>query len=294
MSALSSDDIDAVCDLVHDLCGICWDESKSYLIESRLQALVDEQGCENYQDFVRRVRSDVVPQLKEQVINASTTNETLWFRDCSPFDAMRYKLLPELIDQKANSAFPRRIRIWSAACSTGQEVYSIAMTLAELLPDYFDWDIQILGSDISAAAVEQASRGLYSQLEVGRGLAPELLNKYFEPQDRNWKVRDEIRSLCSFQQRNLLVPLGILGPFDIVFCRNVAIYFSDADRRSLFERIAKVLALNGWLFVGSSENLTNLGPAWQPQRHCYATCYQPNKPRPATLSTPTAHAGSMR
>ena len=128
MANLDSKDIDAVCGLVDDLAGICWDESKAYLIESRLQELVKQEGCENYQALVRKVRAEVVPGLKEQVLDAVTTNETLWFRDSSPFEAMKHKLLPELLDNKANSPFPQRLRIWSAACSTGQEVYSIAMT----------------------------------------------------------------------------------------------------------------------------------------------------------------------
>jgi chemotaxis protein methyltransferase CheR len=237
---------------------------------------VKQQGCENYHDLVRKVRAGIVPGLKEQIVDAVTTNETLWFRDSSPFEAMRYKLVPELIDQKAATVFPRRIRIWSAACSTGQEVYSIAITLAQTIPDFLDWDIQILGTDISPAAIEQASYGNYNKLEVSRGLSQELLDAYFIEQQSTWKVRDDIRSLCTFQQRNLMLPFDDLGPYDLIFCRNVAIYFSNEDRRRLFERAATSLAPNGWLFVGSSESLLDLGSRWKPEQHCRANCYCPN------------------
>jgi len=278
MANLDSKDVEAVCGLVEDLCGICWDESKAYLIESRLESLVQQQGCENYQDLVHKVRAEVVPGLKEEVINAVTTNETLWFRDSSPFEAMKNKLIPELIDNKAGAVFPRRLRIWSAACSTGQEVYSIAMTLAQTLPDYQDWDIEILGTDISPAAVEHAREGVYNSLEIGRGMDQERLKKFFVEQGKTWEVSEELRSMCSFQQRNLHEPFKSLGPFDLIFCRNVAIYFSDQDRISLFERLAEVLTHDGWILVGSSESLVKMGDRWLPEQHCRARCYHPNMP----------------
>lgn len=270
--------IDAVCDLVDDLCGICWDESKAYLIEARLEKIVQESSCVNYEELVRKVRAEIVPGLKDQVIDAVTTNETLWFRDASPFEALKHKLVPEIIDEKAKGIFPRRLRIWSAACSTGQEAYSIAMTLADLIPDYLEWDIQILGTDISPAAVQQASRGEYSNLEVGRGLTSTHLNKHFTDLGKSWKISDELRSLCHFQTRNLHQPFTGLGPFDVIFCRNVAIYFNDKDRVSLFERLADVLNTNGWIIVGSSESLAQYGTRWQPEHHCRANCYHPNRP----------------
>lgn len=276
MTELSHEDIDAVCGLVDDLCGICWDESKSYLIEARLHTLMEQQGCENYRDLVKKVRAEVTPGLKDQVVDAVTTNETLWFRDASPFAALQHKLIPELIDNKAKTVFPRRLRIWSAACSTGQEVYSIALTIAQLLPDFLEWDIQILGTDISPSAVEQASYGSYNKLEISRGMTPDLLKRYFVEQDDSWRVCDEIRSICSFKQRNLLKPFRDLGAFDVVFCRNVAIYFSRPDRQQLFEQIANVLNPEGWIIVGSSEALGDLGPNWRPQQHCHANCYRPN------------------
>lgn len=277
MTNLTSEDIDAVCNLVEELCGICWDESKSYLIESRLATIVEQVGCENYRDFARKVRAELVPGLKEQVLDAVTTNETLWFRDGSPFEALQHKVIPELIDEKATTIFPKRMRIWSAACSTGQEPYSIVMTIADLLPDFDQWDIQILGTDISPAAVEQAKSGIYGELEIGRGMDALRLKRHFVKNGDKWQVNERIRSRCSFQPKNLHEPFTGFGPFDVIFCRNVAIYFSKEDQRTLFNKLADVLSPSGWLFPGSAESLTHCGPQWVAQQHCRSNCYRPNQ-----------------
>jgi len=276
MSDLTTEDIDAVCTMVDQLCGICWDESKSYLIESRLGSLVEEFKCKNYRDFARKVRAELVPGLKEQVVDAITTNETLWFRDESPFEALRHKIIPELIDDKEKAVFSKRFRIWCAACSTGQEPYSIAMAFADTIPDVESWDIQILGTDISPAAVAHASRGIYSGLEIGRGMDPSHLKKHFVERDKEWQINDQIRSMCCFRQFNLFDPMAALGTFDIIFCRNVAIYFTPEDQKSVFSNLGKVLTPNGWIFVGSSESLSYLGPQWKAQQHCRSNCYRPN------------------
>ncbi len=273
---LTSDDIDAVCQLVNDLCGICLDGSKAYLIESRLAELVKRQGCANYVELANRARSSADRQLKNQVVDAITTNETLFFRDGSPFEALKHKALPEVVDNKAGSVFPKRIRIWSAACSTGQEAYSIAMTLCELLPDVHNWDIQILGSDISDAVVAQASRGWYAPHEIERGMTRDRLSRFFQPDSGGWRVRDDLRSLLTFERKNLLEPLGMSNRFDVVFCRNVAIYFTPEVRRELFSRVAATLTTRGYLFVGSQESLSDLGPRFTPLHHCRASYYQPN------------------
>jgi chemotaxis protein methyltransferase CheR len=279
---LSNEDIDAVCRLVNDLCGIYWDESKSYLIGPRLSSLAKETNCETYSELVRKIRAGLTPQVEEKFVDAVTTNETLWFRDNSPFEALRYKILPELIDDKSGGLFPKRLRIWSAACSTGQEPYSIAIALQETIPCIHEWDIQIAGTDISPSAVEHASRGVYSGMEISRGMDPLKLRRYFTQQGDAWKIRDEIRALCSFMRRNLHQPFADLGTFDIIFCRNVAIYFTEEDRRVLFERAAKSLAPNGWIIVGSSESLSSLGHNWRPQQHCRSNCYRPNMTPAAT------------
>ncbi len=194
MSALTPADVDAVCDLVHDLCGLCWDESKAYLIESRLGPILQRRGCSSYAELARQVRA-AAPELAAEVIAAATTGETRWFRDPPAFDALKFKIIPELIDARDGTPARRRLRIWSAGCSTGQEPYSLAIALAEIIPHIASWDVQILGTDVSAAAVEQAARGVYSQLEMDRGVDPERRQQYFIPQGADqWRVTDKIRA----------------------------------------------------------------------------------------------------
>jgi chemotaxis protein methyltransferase CheR len=278
MSTLTPADVDAVCDLVDNLCGICWDSSKAYLIESRLTNIFKRSGCVNYVDFAQRVKANMLPALKSEVIDAVTTHETLWFRDNSPFEALKHKIFPELIDAKAATAFPKRFRIWSAACSTGQESYSLAMMLCELLPDPRSWDILIHGTDISDGAVSRASAGFYADHEIARGLPAEYRAKYFRQEKGGWRVTDELRSMVSFQRRNLLEPFTGLGKFDVVLCRNVAIYFTPTTRRDLFLRIAATMSGDGYLFVGSQECLRDLGPQFVPHHHCRAVFYRPTRP----------------
>jgi len=186
-------------------------------------------------------------------------------------------VVPELIDIKSQLLFPRRIRIWSAACSTGQEPYSIAMVLCELIPEILAWDVSILATDISDAAIKHASQGRYGKYEIQRGMKPHLLTKYFHDEGDRWRVRDELRSLVAFERRNLLEPFSTLGPFDVIFCRNVAIYFDSATRRSLFLRLADRLTDDGTLFVGASESLSELGAQFIPLHHCRTVYYQPKK-----------------
>lgn len=270
----TSADIDAVCDLVNDLCGIYLDQKKDYLIEGRLAPLLAENGVENYVALSKKARAN--PKLKSQVIDAITTNETLWFRDNSPFEALRFKIFPELIDAKAGTMFPKKLRIWSAACSTGQEAYSILMAFADVIPDFESWDLQVLCTDVSPSALEQARRGEYSDMEVQRGLTQKHRGAYFVKSGKGWRVNETLRRRCRFEERNLLKPFTGVGKFDLIFCRNVAIYFNPADRKSLFKRLGDTLNPGGWFFAGSGESLLDLGPNWTPKQHCRAVCYQPN------------------
>ena len=274
---ITAEDIQVVSRLVDDLCGIVLDESKGYLIESRVSRVAEEAGCKTFSELYYKLRYAKDSALQNQIIDAITTNETLFFRDTSPFEAMRHKVLPELIDAKARTAYPKRIRIWSAACSTGQEPYSVAMVLHELLGDVHAWDITITATDISDAAIAQASVGRYAAHEIQRGMKPELLAKYFVEEPGAWKVKDELRGMITFKRINLLEPFVGMGTFDIILCRNVAIYFNTEVRAGLFHRLANALCDVGYMFVGSSESLSDLGPQFAPQHHCRAVFYQPNK-----------------
>lgn len=267
-------DIESVCDYVQALCGIYLDSSKDYLIESRLSRLVAQYECNDYTELTQKAQSS--SELKNEMLNAITTNETLWFRDNAPFEALKHKIFPELIDAKQGSKHPKRFRIWSAACSTGQEAYSIAMAFADVVPDFESWDFQVLGTDISPDAVEKANRGVYSDLEISRGLEQRYQGSYFIRNGRDWEINSVLRNVCQFEQRNLLDSWNHKNEFDIIFCRNVAIYFKPDDRKQLFTRLKEALLPGGWLFAGSGESLIDLGENWRPYQHCRSTCYQPN------------------
>ncbi len=272
---ISTSDMLQLATMVKQLCGLALDDSKGYLIESRLASVAKNAGCANYLELCQKaIAGD--RQLRTQVVDAITTHETLFFRDGSPFSALQHRVLPDLIDSKSGSPASRHLRIWSAACSTGQEPYSIAMVLFELLPDIANWTINILGTDIADCSIAQACRGRYSDYEIGRGMPTQMLNKYFVRENGGWRVNDRLRGIVRFARRNLLEPCDNLGPFDIIFCRNVAIYFDADTRRDLFERLSKRLTRNGSLFVGSSEALADLGPRFAPKMHCRSIFYQPN------------------
>ncbi len=273
---VTSEEIQVIARLVKDLCGVMLDQTKGYLIESRLSSVAEKAGCKSFSELYYKSRYDQNKALQEEIIDAITTQETLFFRDNSPFDALKHKALPELIDARANTPYPKRIRIWSAACSTGQEPYSIAMILRKLIPDIDSWNITITATDIADVAIAQASLGKYADHEIRRGMPPEDLQKYFIHEGNTWKVKDELRSMIKFQKLNLHQSFIGLGPFDIIFCRNVAIYFSQEARRDLFLRLSEKLTPDGYLFVGSSESLSDIGPRFAPQNHCRAVFYRPN------------------
>jgi chemotaxis protein methyltransferase CheR len=290
---VGAEDIKVISRLVADLCGIVLDESKGYLIKSRLSGVAEAAGCKTFSELYYKARYDGEKALQSRIIDAITTNETLFFRDTSPFDALQFKVIPNLVDEKTRAGLPRRLRIWSAAASTGQEAYSIAMLLRETLPDVAKWDIQILGTDISDGAIRHASLGHYAEYEIQRGMRPACLDKYFTRDVTGYKVKDELRAMVAYRRMNLLEPFARTGPFDVIFCRNVAIYFSQEARRDLFLRLAAELTPGGYLFVGSSESLSDLGPRFAPQQHCRAIFYQPNAPAtPAEIKRPVPTAAT--
>jgi chemotaxis protein methyltransferase CheR len=280
MTPLRRDECKLFAGYIYSICGVQLDESKHYLIESRLSNLVSRTNCGTYSELYNKARSDKTGSLERSIIDAITTGETLFFRDTAPFELLRNKILPDLIDRRTQPGGGKiRIRIWSAASSTGQEIYSIAMVLRELLgpPEKCDekYDIRLLGTDISPQAVARASLGIYSDLEVGRGLSAPLLARHFVRHEGGWKIRDEIRAMAAFRTANLLRDISYLGQFDIVFCRNVAIYFSEADKAVLFRNIAKSLPADGYLLIGSTESLTGAACGFEAKRYLRSMFYQP-------------------
>ncbi len=258
---------------VYSLCGITLDASKGYLIESRLASLVQETGSGSYSGLMMRAKSDSSHALERRIIDAITTNETSFFRDSSPFDLLRHKVIPDLIDRRARTG-SSRIRIWSAACSTGQELYSIAILLKELLGDPDRYGVRLMGTDISDDAVTRASRGVFSPIEISRGLTDAQRTKYFAPVAGGFQIRDEIRGMAAFKKTNLMADLSAMGRFDVIFCRNVAIYFTERDRIGLFGRMERVLDTDGYLIVGAMESLNGLCPQFESKRHLRAVYYQ--------------------
>ena len=277
MIKVATNDIKAISKYILDISGIDLNEGKAYLIETRLGGLIKEYECSSYRDLCSKAKTDSNKSIENKIIDAISTNETLFFRDSGPFEVLQHKILPDLIDrrtEKSSGLLPIPIRIWSTACSTGQEVYSIAIVLKELLPDLNKYNIKLLGTDISDSAIKQASYGTYNKFEIERGLSKEKLQKYFVPNGGNWKISDELRAMVSFTKRNILESFMGLGKLDIIFCRNVAIYFNLEERKKLFEKIASVLEPDGFLIIGSTESLTGICPIFEPKRYLKTIYYQ--------------------
>lgn len=276
MIKITPEELKVISKYIHDISGIYLDATKKYLLETRLSTIAEENGCSNYLELHQKAQRDARKIIEKQIIDAISTNETLFFRDSGPFELLRHKILPELIDARTprSSLMKTSMRIWSSASSTGQELYSIAIVLKELLGDTSKYSIKLLGTDISDTAVRQASMGKYNKFEIERGLAREKLNKYFTMTGGFWKIKDEIRAMANFRKLNLMLPFAGLGKFDIVFCRNVAIYFTLEDRKKLFNKIADILEPDGYLIIGSTESLTGICPRFVPKRHLRSIFYQ--------------------
>ena len=228
--------------------GICLDRDKRYLLEGRLDEIATQLGCRTFADLHAKTRTDGA--VARRVIDAISTHETSFFRDNKVFDLVKHKLVPDLL-----GATPQKpLAIWSAASSTGQEAYSLAMSLEEILFDLSKCRIRILGSDISEAAVNAANRAEFSELEVNRGLDARRIAKYFTQVQGRYRVRDDLRALCRFEVDNLLRPRA-KGPFDVILCRNVLIYFSKEDKAKALNNVLALLKKDGYLIVGATESL---------------------------------------
>ncbi len=251
---LSAADFNLVRDLVRARSGVVLDDEKAYLAESRLRQLAKEVGLASDSAVVAAVRAGDAT-LTQKAVEAMTTNETSFFRDAHPFDAMRQILIPELMRHRAAE---RRLSIWCGACSTGQEPYSIAMLLREHFPALHGWDVRILATDLSTDVLARARAGRYSQMEVGRGVSPDMLTRHFEPNGTGWVVRDAVRKMVEFRQFNLLSGALPVSAVDVLFLRNVLIYFDVPTKYGILDRLRSALRPDGCLFLGGTETTWNL------------------------------------
>ncbi len=273
MASLSAADMAYVTDLVYRESAIVLEAGKEYLVETRLARIVRDEGLASIGDLVTRLRGSSATALHGAVVEAMTTNETSFFRDAHPFDALRTDVLPALIERRASQ---RALSIWSAACSSGQEAYSIAMLLREHFPALAGWRLRIYGTDLSQAIVERAREGRYRGHEVNRGLPSAMLVKYFEQQGSDWVVRAPLRELCEFSRGNLLGTLPVPRALDVVFLRNVLIYFDLETRRTVLRRVRDLLAPDGWLALGGVETTLGIDESWHRVALGRSSFYRPS------------------
>jgi chemotaxis protein methyltransferase CheR len=246
--------------LLKDRSGLVLTGDKQYLVESRLMPIVRKAGLSRLGELVQQLRSGPEALIVD-VVEAMTTNESFFFRDKNPFDLFRDTVMPALLSARASQ---RQIRIWCAAASTGQEPYSLAMCLREMGPKLAGWRIDVLGTDLSTEVLEKAKAGLYSQFEVQRGLPIALLVKYFTQVGEVWEIAPQIRSMVQYRPLNLLNNFSHLGMFDVVFCRNVLIYFDQGTKVDVLDRIARIIQPDGYLVLGAAETVVGLTDAFKP------------------------------
>lgn len=247
-------------DLLRTEVAIVLDDGKEYLIETRLAPIAARHNHASVNGLVEILRCGGPSRqaLQLEIIDALTTNETLFFRDVHPFEALRTTILPKLIAARAST---KRLNVWSAACSTGQEAYSLAMLLTQHFPQLADWDIRILGTDVSSHVLRRARAGVYQQIEVNRGLPAPMLVRFFKQQADGWHVADELKRRTEFRDLNLVRPWAQLPRFDLVCLRNVLIYFSNETRAGILGRLREQLQPDGFLLLGGAESAlaTNCG-----------------------------------
>jgi chemotaxis protein methyltransferase CheR len=263
---------DYLAQMMRDHCAIVLNENNAYLVESRLGPLLYSEGVRDIDELAFRLRDDRFGPLRRKVLDAMTTNETWFFRNLYPFDALRTVILPQIM---ARAATEQTLSIWSAACSSGQEIYSVAMLIRENFPCMLNWKLDLLGTDISETILDRARAGVYTQLEVNRGLPAVLLARYFQQIGRDWQLKKDIREMGGFHHLNLSLPLPPLGQFDVIFLRNVLIYFPLDVRRQVLTRMRQLLRPGGVLFLGAAETTLNLDDSYVRIPFQKAYYYQP-------------------
>ena len=248
-----------IAQFLKDRSGLIITQDKMYLLETRLTSILRDNGLASLTALVEVLRQPGGATVKDQVVDAMTTNETSFFRDNHPFDTLRKSIIPGLIERRAAT---RSLRIWSAACSTGQEPYSLAMMLKDSFPILGGWKVEIVATDLSPTVLEKARSGIYSTFEVQRGLPIQMLVRHFDQQEPNWQIKRELRQTVTFRALNLLEDFSALGQFDVVLCRNVLIYFDQPTKTRILSAIARRIVAEGVLLLGGAESVFGLSDAF--------------------------------
>ena len=267
---MNPEDFNYICDLVKEQSGLTLTDDKAYLVENRLMPLVRRRDMNGIEDLVAAARGNGSGEVVQDITEAMTTNESFFFRDIKPFDIFRDNIMPQLIESRADR---KSFRIWCAAASTGQEPYSIAMLLKEAEARLDGWHCEIIGTDISNEVLERARNGIYSQFEVQRGLPIQFLMKYFEQDGNEYQIDSAIRGMVNYRAFNLLKDPRSMGSFDVVFCRNVLIYFDPPTKTQVLEMIGENMPSDGLLFLGGAETVIGVTEKFKPvpgQRGLYA------------------------
>lgn len=258
---MTPSELEYIREFIKERSGLVLSNEKKYLLESRLTPVARQAELSSLSELVGKLKISSERALHEQVVEAMTTNESFFFRDKTPFDLFNETIVPYMLEARASS---RRMRIWCAAASTGQEPYSLGICLKEMAAKVSSWKIDILGTDLSGEVLEKAKVGLYSQFEVQRGLPIQLLLKYFTQQGETWQINPQLRAMVQWRIFNLLNSFAGLGKFDIVYCRNVLIYFDQETKCDVLDRIAKQLEPDGYLVLGAAETVVGLTDTFQP------------------------------
>ncbi|MDX2264384.1 MAG: protein-glutamate O-methyltransferase CheR [Hyphomicrobiales bacterium] len=253
----------ALCAYLRRASGLVIDQDKAYLIETKVMPILRREGV-GLAEAVLMLEKGRSPRLAQSVIEAMTVNETYFFRDKAPFDAFRDQIIPWLAETRKGG---KSVRIWSAACSSGQEPYSLAMLLAEASYRFADWRVEIVATDLSEAILAKARAGVYAAFDVQRGLPQSMLARHFTRVGDGWRISEALRAMVSFRQLNLLDDYGALGRFDVVFCRNVLIYFDAARKADILSRIARTMTDGGCLVLGAAESIISAGRDFTPDPH---------------------------
>ncbi len=268
---ISAPDFDYICKMIRENAAIVLGPGKEYLVESRMASLIQQEGIASIEDLVKTLRQNPQNGLQTRVVEAMTTNETSFFRDIHPFNVLKDHVLPEIIEKNKDK---RQINIWCGASSSGQEPYSLAMLIRQNFPKIIDWNITFIASDISHEMLDRCREGVYSQLEINRGLPAPMMVKFFQRKGTDWQIKDDLRKLVDFRFVNLCQDWPFMPPMDLVMMRNVLIYFDVEIKKEILVKVKKNLKPGGYLFLGAAETTINLEDSFERMNFKQSGCYR--------------------